>query len=132
MGGFKPPQNRRLKRGVKPREVEPVERVKQTRRHHEKRQLKPKMFHFTKSFVGLLMALYTSFKQIKTSDVKGGNFKHQYQQSKAKGVKKKPPNQTTNKHNGHHSIMSSLFHNLKSCYVGTAASASCNDIPELG
>ena len=60
---------------------------------------------------------------------RGGNFKHQYQQSKAKGVKKKPPNQTTNKHNGHHSIMSSLFHNLKSCYVGTAASASCNDIP---
>ena len=49
-----------------------MERVKQTRRHHEKRQLKPKMFHFTKSFVGLLMALYTSFKQIKTSDVKGG------------------------------------------------------------
>ena len=60
---------------------------------------------------------------------RGGNFKHQYQQSKAKGVKTKPPNQTTNKHNGHHSIMSSLFHNLKSCYVGTAASASCNDIP---
>ena len=59
--------------------------MNQTQRHHEKRQLKPEMFHFAKSFVGLLSQYINfEFKQFKTSDVKGGNFKHQYQQSKAK------------------------------------------------